>query len=256
VNSSPTFYSRVWFGPLEPGWFNFFDTASRRFAVFWPMVLFFSITGSAFVTFCVLICWLLSGHFAEKWRIIRSNPVALASLGMWLLSLVGCLYTTANQADMLKSLQNASNFFILAMCITLFDKALYRDAAIAIFHLGAPFLLGIKIFLIAKYGIESETVSTIIIDYVTLGIIVITWILLIMYRPFSWNSPWSADKTASTPEIGAADVASIATEHSPDRPKSKWGIVPRLFLVLSLIPYFWSRTRGERSICASRPCWR
>jgi hypothetical protein len=167
VNYTPTFWTRVWFGLNEPGWFNFFDTAARRFAMFWPMVLLFTITGSAFVAFCILGCWLMSGHWLKKWAIIRHNPVAVASLGMCLLALAGCLYGTALQGDMLKSLRNSTNYFVIVVCVTLFDKEAYRNAAIAIFHLSVPFLLCIKIFFIVKYGGESEMALMKIMDYVT-----------------------------------------------------------------------------------------
>jgi hypothetical protein len=242
VNPPPTFWTRVWFGPHEPGWFNFFDTAARRFAIFWPAVLIFSITGSAFMSLCVLGCWMLSGHWAEKWQTVRSNPVALASLGMGLLALVGCLYGTASQSDMLRSLKNASNFFIIVMCITLFDKAAYRDMAIDIFHLAAPVLLCIKIFLIVKFGNDSRMAQVEILDYVVLGIIVITWILLILYRPFSWKPPWLAKKTMSASELSAD---SSVTEASSFYLKMKSVVDARIILVLLLILFLLVTNNGR-----------
>ncbi len=206
------------------------------------MVLFFSITGSAFMALCVLGCWLLSGHWAEKWRIVRNNPVAMASLGIGLLFLAGCLYSTASRPDMLNSLRHSSNFFVLVMCVTLFDKAAYRDAAIAIFHLGAPVLLCIKIFLIVKFGNESGMALMKMIDYVTFGIIFVTWILLILYRPFSWNPPWSTKKTMSASEIG---VDSSVTEASPFYLNMKSGMVARLILVLLLILFLLATNKGR-----------
>lgn len=244
VNLSPTFWTRVWFGPHEPGWFNFFDTAARRFAVFWPMVLFFSITGSAFMALCVLGCWLLSGHWAEKCQTIRSNPVALASLGISLLFLVGCLYSTASRPDMLNSLRHASNFFVVAVCVTLFDKAAYRDAAIDIFHLGAPVLLCIKIFLIVKFGNESVMALMQMIDYVTLGIIFVTWILLILYRPFSRKLPWSTKKTMSASSASEISGDSSVREASPFY-KMKSGMVVRLIMVLLLILFLLATNKGR-----------
>jgi O-antigen ligase len=226
-----SFWRRVWFGPLEPGWFNFFETAARRFAVFWPAVMLFSITASAFMSLCVLGCWLMSGRFAEKWRIVRSNPVALASLAIGLLSLAGCLYGAADRADVVKSLKNESNFFIVALCLTLFDKAFYRDAAIALLHGGVPILIGIKLFLIAVYGVESEPALFWPVDYVSFGLIVIVWILLIVYRPFSWKALWSAEMTAPL-----AEAASW---------RAKWRKFARPLLICLLILFLLTLNRGR-----------
>ncbi|MCC6125605.1 MAG: O-antigen ligase family protein [Pirellulales bacterium] len=234
------FWKRVWFGPLEPGWFNFFETAARRFAVFWPAVMLFSITASAFMSLCVLGCWLMSGRFGEKWRLVRSNPVALASLAIGLLSLVGCLYGDADRTDVIKSLKNESNFFIVALCVTLFDKAFYRDAAIALLHGGIPILIGIKICLIAAYGVESEPALFWPVDYVTFGLIVIVWILLIVYRPFSWKALWPADKTAAFAESGASEA-----EDSSASAPARWRKFARPLLVCLLILFLLTLNRGR-----------
>lgn len=143
---------------------------------------------------------------------------------------------------MLQSLQKASNYFIIVMCITLFDKAAYRDAAIAIFHLGAPVLLCTKIFLIVKFGNESGTALMKIIDYVTFGIIVITWILLILYRPLSWKPSRSGKNTMSTSDIG---VNSSVTEAWPFYVKTKTGLLARLILMLLLILFLLLANKGR-----------
>ena len=237
------FWTRVWFGPLEPGWFNFFETASRRFAIFWPMVLMFSITGSAFMSLCVFGCWLLSGRFAKKWRTVANNPVAAVSLGIGLLSLAGCLYGTGNQTDLLKALQHKSNYFIAVMCITLFDKAFYRDAAIALFHLGAAVLLAIKIAMIVLYG--NEYASMEIVDYVTFGIALVAWMLLIIYRPFSWKSLWPTKDSAAAIANAASKSGPAAAGDFSYRFELKSGIAARLILVLLLTVFLLAVNPGR-----------
>ena len=207
------------------------------------MVLIFSMTGSEFVAICVFGCWLLSGRYAVKWRAVRNNPVALASLGIVLLTLVGCCYSTANRADLLKGLLDGRNYFVVVVCITLFDKAFYRDAAIAVFHLGAAVLLCLKIVLTARYG--TQWASMAIVDYVTFGIAVVAWMLLILYRPFSWKQLWPAKESATAGERACLKCDSIVAGDLPFRFELKSGTITQLILVLLLIIYLLGANPGR-----------
>src|SRR3954470_18547156 len=47
----------------------------------------------------LLLLWLISGEYARKWHTIRPNPVAIAAMLLFALSLVGLMWSTGPLAD-------------------------------------------------------------------------------------------------------------------------------------------------------------
>jgi O-antigen ligase len=95
----------------------------------------------------ILLLWLLSGGLAQKLRIIRSNPVALAALTLFALCIVGLAWSTGSTADGLLYLRKYSNLLLIPILVTIFtDEADRKRALIA-------FAAALIITLLASYGL-------------------------------------------------------------------------------------------------------
>ena len=95
----------------------------------------------------ILLLWLLSANFKEKISVIRANPVALLSLALFSLLVVGTLYGERNPGDGLNYLGKYIDLLFVPIFITLFQDAKTRRHAL----LG--FALSIGLILLLSYAI-------------------------------------------------------------------------------------------------------
>src|SRR3989338_665996 len=65
----------------------------------------------------ILLLWLLSANFKEKFSVIRANPVALLSLAFFALLVVGTLYGERNPGDGLNYLSKYSDLLFVPIFI-------------------------------------------------------------------------------------------------------------------------------------------
>ena len=73
----------------------------------------------------MVLLWLLGNNFRVKYAMIRKNPVALASLVMCGIYLMGLLYGQVNKG----SLSDAKTFLLIPLMITLFQEERIRRYA-------------------------------------------------------------------------------------------------------------------------------
>ena len=70
----------------------------------------------------ILLLWLASGGFAQKWRVIRANPVALAALALFALCIVGLLWSIGSSADDLLFLRKYNNLLLIPILVIVFSE--------------------------------------------------------------------------------------------------------------------------------------
>ncbi|MDR1140238.1 MAG: O-antigen ligase family protein [Planctomycetaceae bacterium] len=68
------------YGDEYPHWQNFFHRAAIRLAVGYPIVAAVSISAADVFALLILIFWLLSGHWRERFDFVKTNPLILFSL--------------------------------------------------------------------------------------------------------------------------------------------------------------------------------
>lgn len=76
--------------------------------------------------FLIIVGWVFSGHFDDKWRTIRHNPLFWPVVGIWGMLLFGALHTSAAWADVLEHWERYSKFFLMFMVISLLTEQRYR----------------------------------------------------------------------------------------------------------------------------------
>ncbi|MDR0609900.1 MAG: O-antigen ligase family protein [Planctomycetaceae bacterium] len=68
------------YGDENPHWQNFFHRAAMRLAIGYPIVAAVSISVADAFSVLILLCWLFSGHWQERFDFVRKNPLIVSSL--------------------------------------------------------------------------------------------------------------------------------------------------------------------------------
>ena len=79
--------------------------------------------------------WVLGGSYRKKWELVRANPVAVLSLGMFGLLVLGGFYSNASWGEVLKVLGKYSDLLLLSLLIPLFQDVQMRRNGLAAFFL-------------------------------------------------------------------------------------------------------------------------
>jgi O-antigen ligase len=77
------------YGDENPHWQNFFHCAAIRLAIGYPIVSAISISAADVFSILILIFWLLSGHWRERFDFVKRNSLILISLPFIVLTFSG-----------------------------------------------------------------------------------------------------------------------------------------------------------------------
>src|SRR5262245_39135599 len=102
---------------------------------------FSEITMGLFMAF-----WLASGDFAGKWAVIRRNSVALLSLALFGLLILGMSWSTESVAVSSRCLLKYRELVYLPMFVVVFQEPRLRRLATSAYMLAAVLLLGLSYF--------------------------------------------------------------------------------------------------------------
>ncbi len=79
--------------------------------------------------------WVFGAGYRKKWDLIRGNPVAMLSLGMFGLLVLGGFYSDASWGEVFKVLGKYSDLLLLSLLIPLFQDVQMRRNGLAAFFL-------------------------------------------------------------------------------------------------------------------------
>lgn len=78
----------------------------------------------------LLIAWLAAGGFVERWERIRAHPLALASLGLWILILAGALWSSSPWDESWRNIEKYARLLLVPIVITLIVEERWRRRAL------------------------------------------------------------------------------------------------------------------------------
>jgi O-antigen ligase len=122
-----------------------FHIASLAMVVFCAFSIPLPITFISVGSGLLLLFWILSGNYAEKFSNIKNSGVALSALLLFLLLVVGLTYTSAEQGDALRVLGKYKKLLFFPIIISLALTEKWRKWAIA------AFMISITVTLIVSY---------------------------------------------------------------------------------------------------------
>ncbi|MCZ6480616.1 MAG: O-antigen ligase family protein [candidate division NC10 bacterium] len=79
--------------------------------------------------------WVFGAGYRKKWDLVRGNPVAMLSLGMFGLLVLGGFYSDASWGEVFKVLGKYSDLLLLSLLIPLFQDVQMRRNGLAAFFL-------------------------------------------------------------------------------------------------------------------------
>ena len=85
----------------------------------------------------MLLGWLLAGGFAERFRVLRDNPIALPAALLCALVLIGTAYTDASADYVGRHWYVYSRVLLMLVLVTLFHQPAWRRRGLAAFAAGA-----------------------------------------------------------------------------------------------------------------------
>jgi O-antigen ligase len=101
----------------------------------------------------ILLLWLVSGGYAQKLHVIRNNPVAMAALVLFALTLVGLIWSIGPIEDGLLFVRKYSNLLLIPILVTIFTDA--EDRKLALLAFAAALIVS----LVASYALAFGVVS-------------------------------------------------------------------------------------------------
>lgn len=109
----------------------------------------------------VVTLWVLGAGYRKKWELIRENPVAMVSLAMFGLLVLGGLYGDANWSEVFKVLGKYSDLLLVSLLIPLFQDVQVRRNGLS------AFFLALVVVLLLSYLISFGVLpSSIYLGYV------------------------------------------------------------------------------------------
>lgn len=141
---------------LPPGrirWQDRAETAARWTALALGLSIPISTALDNVLLPLVMLFWLASGRFAEKWALVRGNPVALLAILLFAWLALGMGYATVPFGERLGMLNKYRELLLIPVLVPLFRTPRERELALAFFA------AAMGITLLASYGIALGIAS-------------------------------------------------------------------------------------------------
>lgn len=105
---------------------NFFEQLARWSLAFLFFMLPISLAVENVALAVFAACWLLAGHFKERWYAVRANPFLWPVLGLYVVVLLGATYTTGPSSDVFYHWGKYGKLVWITMAATLLVDAKTR----------------------------------------------------------------------------------------------------------------------------------
>ena len=127
------------------------NSLTQALGVLMVFVLIFPTALVNVALFLLLVAYVLSGGYREKWQHIRGNPVAVTSLLLFGLFVVGMIYSSANLSTALSILNQYRELLLLPLVISVFNENLWRQRAYYAFI--AAILIALMVSFAMRFGL-------------------------------------------------------------------------------------------------------
>ena len=115
----------------------------------------FSTAFTALFSILAILCWLLSGKFMELPQILRNSPASLVAFVLFLLFIIGLLYSPADLSDGLSNLKKYRELIFFPIVISLIRGKRWAQV-------GAEnsFLAGCIVLMIVSFGMSLSLITS------------------------------------------------------------------------------------------------
>lgn len=136
--------------------------------------------------FLIIVGWVFSGHFRDKWLSISRNSLFLPVTGICAMLLLGASYTSAPSVDVLEHWERYSKFILVLMIISLLTEQRYRRWMWWAFVIGCSVVLAstyLNIFFLLPWS-KTKNLGlgvdhAVFIDYIAQSLVIALFAVLL-----------------------------------------------------------------------------
>ncbi len=190
-------WKTLFFGDFEPSFENHCLVVACRFMVFYPALIVFSFPGCRIWAILTILFWLGSGHWKERFELIRSNLFLSLAVAYLALAFLGIFYSAAPLDDRIREWHGRQTLLIFPVLVTLlYQCPERRPQMFAVYNLSI--IVAFAIFLLLFFaGNDSWELYVrtggiyFFKNYIGTGISLVLWAGLWICYPFSSREiPW------------------------------------------------------------------
>ena len=122
--------------PVRPNWRVRSELWAQWIAVFMPIAVVLPTAWLSVSQVLLLVFWLLGGHHAYRFGLIKRNPVAVLALALFALLSVGTLYSIAGWTVALDTLDNYLALLMVPVVVSLFDSPAWQRRGVTALAIG------------------------------------------------------------------------------------------------------------------------
>ena len=185
------------FGELEPGFANFCLTMACRLTVVYPAVIVVSFPLSRIWAILIIVYWLFSGHWKERFALFRRNTFLLLLILYLLFAASGIFYSTTTWWETVREWHGRQTMIVVPVIASLLYQQPQRRAQMfAVFNLAIFIALIVYFFLFfhsdaAWTEFRRQRTFYLFKNSIGTGITLVLWAGLWICRPFaSREIPW------------------------------------------------------------------
>lgn len=193
------------------------DTAARLSLVGAFLCFPLAIGAANTLTALVLLLWPLSGHFRQRWGVIRRSPITAPTLALCALIVLGTLYSSAPAHDIWTHLVKYSKLLYVLLFLSLLDSPTWRHRCAWAFA-GAMGVILASVY--ANIWLDLPWSQThnqgwgmdhhVIGDYITQNIMMVFFVVLACAWAAQATAPWRKGLGWSVAVAGALSVTHLS----------------------------------------------
>src|SRR5690606_34872702 len=165
----------------------------------------------------LLVAWLLSGAYKERWITIRANPVAIAALLLYCVILVGALYSTAPINDILLHFNKYSKLLFAVILICVLTERKWQQYCLNAYTVAMFFILAstwLNIWFLLPWSKSQELgwgySHHVVGDYITQNVMMSFFVLLSLVYAYNQKNLLIRLAWAITAIMGAVSITHLS----------------------------------------------
>ena len=194
---SRNWLTRLLFGKEKPDVADFFLTLACRLMVVYPAVIVVSFSLCRVWAVLIIVCWLFSGHWKERFFLFRNNIFLFLLILYLFFAVSGIFYTAATFKEAIREWHGRQTLIIVPVIASLlYQRPERRAQMLAVFNFSVFVALVVYLLVFVQSDVTwwdflCHQTCYLFKNYIGTGIVLVLWAGLWVCCPFSSREiPW------------------------------------------------------------------
>ncbi len=164
-----------------------------------------------------MLAWLVSGSFAERWAVIRSNPVPLLILALYGLVLIGISYSSAPWPDVGRSVGKYAKLLLVPLLFSVLVDPVWQRRCLHAFAAAMLFILAstwLNVWFVLPWSATQTPgwglTHHVIGDYITQNVMMSFFVLLCLVDATEQKNPWRRGASVVIALLAAVSITHLS----------------------------------------------